>query len=110
MHAFFRPISKTDATREPVQAPVPGSGIPTNSISPQKPYLSIFGLFFLALASSQSAHMMIRHKMKKFLQQQKNERDRQNIAGNTENDSFPERYIQKSGHNQTAALFNQRKH
>ena len=38
---FFKSILNTDATSEPVQAPVPGSGIPTNNTKPQKPYLSI---------------------------------------------------------------------
>ena len=35
--AFLRSISNNDATRLPVQAPVPGRGMPTNSISPRNP-------------------------------------------------------------------------
>ena len=33
--AFFQSMPRRDATRAPVQAPVPGSGIPTKSTSPQ---------------------------------------------------------------------------
>ena len=35
---FLISISRRDAIRDPVHAPVPGSGIPTNSISPQNSY------------------------------------------------------------------------
>ena len=38
---FFLSISKTDAIRDPVHAPVPGSGIPTNNTTPKYPYFSI---------------------------------------------------------------------
>ena len=41
-------MSNTEATKLPVHAPVPGRGIPTNSVNPQKPYFSILGLFFSA--------------------------------------------------------------
>lgn len=45
---FFMSILKTDDTRAPVQAPVPGRGMPTNNTNPQKPYLSILDLFLCA--------------------------------------------------------------
>lgn len=35
---FLISISSKEAIREPVHAPVPGSGIPTNSVSPQNSY------------------------------------------------------------------------
>ena len=38
---FFLSISSTLAIKQPVQAPVPGRGIPTNSINPKYPYFSI---------------------------------------------------------------------
>ena len=43
--AFFLSISSIPATIAPVHAPVPGSGMPTNKTSPQKPYFSIEDLF-----------------------------------------------------------------
>ena len=43
-----------EAISAPVHAPVPGSGIPTNSKSPQNSYFSIWSLFFIALASIRS--------------------------------------------------------
>ena len=39
--AFFQSMPRRDATRAPVQAPVPGSGIPTKSTNPQNSYLPI---------------------------------------------------------------------
>ena len=53
--AFFKSISNKAAIKHPVQAPVPGNGIPTNNANPQKPYLSIFGLFLIAFCSNHSA-------------------------------------------------------
>lgn len=38
---FFLSISKTEAIKHPVHAPVPGNGIPTNNTKPQNPYFSI---------------------------------------------------------------------
>ena len=35
---FFRGMCRRPATREPVHAPVPGSGMPTKSTRPQKSY------------------------------------------------------------------------
>ena len=46
---FFASISNTDDISAPVHAPVPGNGMPTNSTSPKKPYLSILTLFLNAL-------------------------------------------------------------
>ena len=48
-------IWRRDATREPVQAPVPGRGIPTKSTSPQKPYFSTCPLCLSAFFRSQMA-------------------------------------------------------
>ena len=42
------------AMRDPVQAPVPGSGTPTNSTSPQNSNCLILSLFFSALFSRRS--------------------------------------------------------
>ena len=42
--AFFQSMPRRDATRAPVHAPVPGSGIPTKSTSPQNSYLLIRSL------------------------------------------------------------------
>ena len=38
---FFLSISNIAAISEPVQAPVPGRGIPTKRTIPKKPYFSI---------------------------------------------------------------------
>ena len=32
---FFLSISRTDAIKQPVKAPVPGNGIPTNKVKPK---------------------------------------------------------------------------
>ena len=50
--AFFQSMPRRDATRAPVQAPVPGSGIPTKSTSPQNSYLLIRSLLLIAFFSS----------------------------------------------------------
>ena len=50
--AFFQSMPRRDATRAPVQAPVPGSGIPTKSTSPQNSYCWIFSLLPIARFSS----------------------------------------------------------
>ena len=49
---FFKSTSNKEATKEPVHAPVPGSGIPTNKTSPQNSYRFIWSLFPIALLSS----------------------------------------------------------
>ena len=48
--AFFQSMPRRDATRAPVQAPVPGSGIPTKSTSPQNSYLLIRSLLLIAFS------------------------------------------------------------
>ena len=40
-NAFLNFIPKSAAISEPVHAPVPGSGIPTNNTRPQNSYFSI---------------------------------------------------------------------
>ena len=51
INAFFLGMLKSHAARLPVYAPVTGSGIITNSISPQKPYFLIFvSAFFTGIA------------------------------------------------------------
>ena len=42
---FLISISRRDAIRDPFHAPVPGSGIPTNSISPQNSY-SVYSVVY----------------------------------------------------------------
>ena len=49
---FLISISRRDAISDPVHAPVPGSGIPTNSISPQNSYFFTWSLFLIALSSN----------------------------------------------------------
>ena len=51
-NAFLNLTPRREAIREPVQAPVPGSGIPTKSTSPQNSYFSICPLLPMALFSS----------------------------------------------------------
>ena len=45
---FLISTSRRDAISEPVHAPVPGSGIPTNSKSPRNSYLLIWSLLPIA--------------------------------------------------------------
>lgn len=58
--AFFISIWNTEATREPVQAPVPGKGMPTKSTKPQNPYLSICGLYLMALSLKKFATFLVK--------------------------------------------------
>lgn len=44
-------IFRATATRAPVQAPVPGSGMATRVISPNQPYLSTTGRFLSTFCS-----------------------------------------------------------
>ena len=53
--AFFQSISRIVAIKDPVHAPVPGRGIPTNSKSPQNSPYFIPTLFFWPLLSIHSA-------------------------------------------------------
>ena len=53
-NAFLNFTPRSAAMSEPVHAPVPGSGIPTNNTSPQNSYFSIWSFFFIAFASSLS--------------------------------------------------------
>ena len=53
---FFLSISNTAAIKHPVQAPVPGSGIPTNSTNPQNPYFSILFLCLCTFSSNLHRH------------------------------------------------------
>ena len=55
---FFLSISSIAAIRHPVQAPVPGNGIPTKRTNPQKPYFSIFPYFCSTFLSSQSTNLL----------------------------------------------------
>ena len=52
---FFFSICSMDAITQPVQAPVPGSGIPMNNTSPQKSYFSILALCLSTLLSTKFA-------------------------------------------------------
>ena len=52
MEDFLISTSRREAISAPVQAPVPGRGIPTNSKSPRNSYLLIWSLFPIALFSS----------------------------------------------------------
>ena len=55
--AFFQSISRIVAISEPVQAPVPGSGIPTNSSRPRNSPCFMPSLFLCPLASIASASL-----------------------------------------------------
>ena len=52
MEDFLISTSRREAISAPVQAPVPGRGIPTNSKSPRNSYFLIWSLFPIALFSS----------------------------------------------------------
>ena len=54
-NAVLKRTLKSAAIKEPVQAPVPGRGIPTKSTSPQNPYFSIWSFLLIALFSSHKA-------------------------------------------------------
>ena len=56
---FFLSISSTDAINDPVHAPVPGSGIPTNNTNPKYPNFSICPFLFSTFLSSQSAIFLL---------------------------------------------------
>lgn len=49
---FFLSKPNSTARKHPVQAPLPGSGIATKSIMPQKPYFSIVLFFFKVFSLS----------------------------------------------------------
>ena len=51
-NAFLKRIPSRAAINAPVQAPVPGSGIPTNATNPQNSYFSILALWLIAFFSS----------------------------------------------------------
>ena len=53
-NAFLNFIPRSAAIRDPVHAPVPGRGIPTNNTSPQNSYFSIWSFCRIALDSSLS--------------------------------------------------------
>ena len=56
--ALLRFISSRDATRAPVQAPVPGSGIATKRKSPHVAYFVILSLFLSAFFKTKPAVLL----------------------------------------------------
>ena len=50
--AFFMSMYKSDASKAPVHAPVPGSGTPTNKIKPINKFLSTLCFLLIAFSSS----------------------------------------------------------
>ena len=52
MEDFLISTSRRDAIKAPVQAPVPGRGIPTNNSSPRNSYFLLWARFHMARSSS----------------------------------------------------------
>ena len=87
-NAFLNFMPSSAASREPVHAPVPGSGIPTNSTRPQN---SLF-FYLLTLTQSTGFHLLnhgteglrLFEPVKDRCDQQQDERNRNNISDNAD--------------------------
>ena len=112
----LKSISRRLAARVPVQAPVPGSGMPTNNKSKKSPAclgLKLLAalLAFLKAKTEKSADDRLISSPDQYLsRKQKDKRDRQHIADNGCDIGRQKRKAYSGGIKNGAAEFNQRHH
>ena len=113
-NAFFIRISSIAAISEPVHAPVPGSGTATNKNKPHPAYLTIEAECLCALFSTHTAILskclIFFHPLQHETNKQKNNRNRNQIAGHTDQKTLPERKSQRSAERNGTPKFNDRQH
>lgn len=111
-NAFLRFIWMRPATIDPVHAPVPGKGIPTNSVSPNRLYFSIVSLclstFERNIRAKRSVCLFDSRKKNEFFYEEQNKGNRDQISKDTNDQCFEIWYVKQRGCNETATQLENR--